>query len=678
MASLVERRRAEAEANDAAVLSALVARGEAGASVAELAAATGLNDRRSREVVRRLVERRLARRDGRRVVATPAGRQAAHATTRPGVGEALAFALEALPAEGLRAAFRLLASTTLARAHLRHEVRSAWPALLAAGPTKTGKTLLGEGICALFGLERSQALRLVPSETEHSLWGRRERGAEGTWHVEPAGALSAAFLVLDEWDKASPEVRRATLRLVQGETVVAAEGSDTLEVAPTVLLTTNASPDVLPEEYRRRSFVLSTAPLRALLTDALDEGAGAFLERLPRLDLARARPGAPLAPEVSAELRALAREGLTEDGVALVELRGLELAARGRVGLGAPSAEEAALATLADYLTLAETTGEASAARPPRLLEALGARSAALVAADTARLATGRRRAAAERERASLELVAARAEAAAVLEAAAASIARLPSWAAPRRAEAAGLRAALRSARGHIAASRSEDALDALLEAAAPRLDQARRLAESLEAERAARERHAAELAAARVAERHERAEARRAEWAWRAAQREEARAAEARRRTLRRLRARLRTKPGEDVAGMLLAAGALVEVVESYEALVERPLGAGLVDRLRGREHPPPTYETRRRAVLVDATGRRWRRGDLVAFGSPAVVAVLDAALAALEVPVDEIGPARRALGAPAPAVLDVASRPAALRALPPPRHPRAKGRAS
>jgi hypothetical protein len=115
--------------------------------------------------------------------------------------------------------------------------------------------------------------------------------------------------------------------------------------------------------------------------------------------------------------------------------------------------------------------------------------------------------------------------------------------------------------------------------------------------------------------------------------------------------------------------------VVEPYEALVDRPLGAGVLDRLRGREHPPPTYETRQRRVLLDATGRRWRRADLVAFASPAVVAVLDAALAALEVRVDEIGPARRALGAP---VLEVASRPAALRALPPPRHPRAKGRAS
>lgn len=487
------------------VLVALAPAGDRGLSPRELVTMTGRSPSAVRELVGRLVTAGLVTRKGKRgaLYITPAGAAEAGAVTAPvGPGPsaaALDSALSLLPAEGLRALTRLLLSVTVGRHHLRQVRPSGWLSGVACGPTTTGKTLAGLIVCHTFGLNSAVHVRLAAAETERSLWGRREQAPGGTWVLRPAAPLGSPFLVLDELDKAPAELRQALSKLLQGDTRVAGEGSEVVEVAPAVLVTTNGRPESIREEYRRRAMVLDTKPLVPLLGD-IDLTARRVLAPgiLPHFDLARLGPPADaLSDEDVAYLRKIARWVLTDDGWRQADMRGLELAALGRAALWGWAPEDAVNVTIADYATCAVTTGDVVPDRLGdlrRLLAESGVTPEAMEAAEAERAALEARRhdAARQEERASRQVTGARAALAYRLEEVERSLGNVKRGSSTK-ALATGLSHQLSALRRDVLAARSESRLgelaqdgEELLGQAAGALDRASREQEAVERQRAA------------------------------------------------------------------------------------------------------------------------------------------------------------------------------------------------
>jgi hypothetical protein len=209
-------------------------------------------------------------------------------------------------------------------------------------------------------------VRLTGAESDRSLWGRRAQQPGGAWALVPAGALGLPFLVLDELDKCPPALRQAVCRLLHGEARVPAE-STVLDIAPAVYATLNGPPaDSVHEAYQRRAVTLDTAPL------GLDRAALACAARtvlapghLPRLPVGHLAPPATALPaDALAVMQATLDLCLTPAGHALVNLRGLELAALGyAAAAGTADLGAAADAAVADCLECAFTTGAADPAR---------------------------------------------------------------------------------------------------------------------------------------------------------------------------------------------------------------------------------------------------------------------------------------------------------------------------
>jgi hypothetical protein len=465
-----------AKGAEESVIAALAGAGELGLSPAELQVRTGLAERTQRWAVNRLMEAGLVGRQGERgrLFLTQAGMaQTGSATPEAPVGSpaaALDAALGLLPAETLRAFVRLLVSVVVARHHL-HEARpSGWLSAIACGPTGTGKTLAGAIVCRVLGLNPALHIRLVGSETERSLWGRREQVPGGGWAFRPSPALGLPFLGLDELDKAPAELRVATLKLLQGEARVPAEDG-VVEVLPAVLATTNASPASIRSEYQRRAVVLGTSALQPLLAD-MDVAAGRILApgRLPALDLGRLRPPSSELPEADLRaMRELLKTALTEDGWVLCGLRGLELAALGRAAVWGLGTSDAAVGTATDYLACAWTVGEVlperladlrlalSSGAPPALaLEAGEAERKALVAA--------RQAAKTAREAEVLKLIGARAAVAARIEEVERLVARRCRFGQPGHARAVGYCRQLSALRRQVLQAKSAERLEELRE----------------------------------------------------------------------------------------------------------------------------------------------------------------------------------------------------------------------
>lgn len=394
----------------------------------------------------------------------------------------------------------------MARHHLRHERGSGWLCGVACGPTGTGKTLAGRIVCRAFGLDESSAVRLTESETERSLWGRREKvkvGRGHAWVMTPAVVLGYPFLVLDEIDKAPADLRIAVLKLLQGEARVAGEGDDVLSVAPAVLATTNGGPSSLRPEYRRRAVVLDTTPLLPLLRD-IDLAARHVLEPgvLPRLDLDKLRPPATKLDDEDRDLlRSLLRAVLTDEAWRETDRVGLELAVLGRLAFmgDSSSLESAVLGTVVDYVSCAATIGQVTdgglgllhAAARGDASAGYGGAVGVLTALETAKteretLEVQRGKAArkvrVERHREDLDLVGARAAMRTRLEDTAKMISHVPPSV---RAYAAGIRSQLRRLAEDISASRSAEALSDLVDLAAEPIRKAEELRLILDTERA-------------------------------------------------------------------------------------------------------------------------------------------------------------------------------------------------
>jgi hypothetical protein len=345
----------------------------------ELPRLAGLDGRASRRAVHRLTDTGQARRDGPRgrIYATgPVRTEETKQDGPPVTGAAgpgpdnglrladLDQALGPLPGPH-RALIRLLVCTVIARRHLRQARPSGWLGGIAAGPTGTGKTLIASVVCRVTGTDPAAAVRLTGAESDRSLWGRRAQQPGGAWALVPAGVLGLPFLVLDELDKCPPALRQAVCRLLQGEARVPAEGT-VLDIAPVVYATLNGPPaDSVHEAYQRRAAILDTAPL------GLDRAALARTARtvmapghLPRLPVARLAPPATALPaEALVVMQATVDLCLTPAGQALVNLRGLELAALGyAAAAGTGDLGAAADAAVADYLECSFTTGAADRA----------------------------------------------------------------------------------------------------------------------------------------------------------------------------------------------------------------------------------------------------------------------------------------------------------------------------
>jgi predicted Zn-ribbon and HTH transcriptional regulator len=277
----------------------------------------------------------------------------------------LRSAIAHLPTRAHRALFRLLVDAIVARHHLRHIEPSGWPSFVAVGPTKTGKSLLGLGACKLFGLDAARTIRSVPAETERSFWGRRYQTGGGAWEFRPSPVLAYPLLVLDELDKAPESTRRASLKLLQGETRVPAEDEVLVEVAPTALVLSNGAAAMLPPEYRRRSVVLDTTRLVDELAE-LGPCARRFLDSLPVLDLGSLRvPRGSLTDAVVDYLAQALRAGLSDTGWRMADERSLGLLVGARFAVFGLDPVTAVRAVVSDYLDVAETVDETPRAPGP-------------------------------------------------------------------------------------------------------------------------------------------------------------------------------------------------------------------------------------------------------------------------------------------------------------------------
>ena len=373
---LVATKTATAEANDRTVLLQLGGAGDSGLAPGDLAAAAGLAPRTTSAVVGRLVSQGMAIRNGKsRVLITVAGRtQLGAGLVGKNLTPALDRAIRELPAEGLQAFTRLVLSGVVARHHLGDFLEDGWGSFMVIGPTNTGKTTIAKFVCEVFDLKRAQTILNVPAETAESLWARRSQVEGGGMISVPSPALGRAFLCLDEFDKASSDLRRSMLRLVQGDTRVAGDGDQILEVRPTVMLCANfPSPDKIPAEYRRRSVVLDTAPLEPLLRDLPTVNERLFAGAIPHLSLDKCRPPGELPQDVRDELRRALGELLTERGFRQCDQRAIQRMTLGRAGLtGSSDLRGAAMATVADYWVCAQTVGEGRLAPPAWFIELLG------------------------------------------------------------------------------------------------------------------------------------------------------------------------------------------------------------------------------------------------------------------------------------------------------------------
>jgi hypothetical protein len=95
----------------------------------------------------------------------------------------------------------------------------------------------------------------------------------------------------------------------------------------------------------------------------------------------------------------------------------------------------------------------------------------------------------------------------------------------------------------------------------------------------------------------------------------------------LRKLGQRRRLKPGEDVAGVLVAAGVLVPREQQRRTEVPPTIADRVVARLM-REPAGPTEHVEVVKYFVDCAGTSWWPKDVSEWGTPALQQVIAAAM--------------------------------------------------
>jgi len=496
-----------------------------------------------------------------------AGRRAVLAASIPEPVASL-DAIAELPAEH-RAMLRLVEDAVVARRALAEFYPGNWSGFVLLGPTKTGKTLVASLAARRVGSDPGDVVRLLMLETPGSLLGRRVQTGAETWTTTPSPFLALPLVVLDEYDKASPELRQAAFGYLAGASRYRSEDA-VLTVSSTTIITLNIEDDpgqLLPDSYLRRAVVLDTTPLVAVTRD-IDEVAR-LLSRasLPSIDPNLVPPASELSEEARRGLRLILQSCLTARGWGLVDVEAISRLALGRWAAMPDDPEAAVLGVATDYLLVSSTRAGLVQADWPARLESVVGRTDSPIS-ETLAIARARQAAVGEREEnavraqldASLALAGTRERLLDALDHGLRSVARGHELTDADRATIATARGKARSLREAIGAARSLDALEDL----GSRLDQEvlvpiNNVANVVDARRrAASEQRRAELdRLRREADR-------------RAGERVQARAAQqaAKRRylDLQALYRRMTTHPGENVLAALIAAGCLVQRSEQYQ----------------------------------------------------------------------------------------------------------------
>ncbi len=541
-----------------------------------------------------------------------------------------------------------------------------WPGFILLGPTKSGKTLLGWLAARRFGIDPGTAIVMLMRETEGSLLGRRVQTGPATWEITPSPFLALPLIVLDEFDKASPELRGAAFAYLAGESRYRSEGTE-LHVGPTAIVTLNDDGGLakLPDAYLRRSIVLDTAPLGEATVN-LDVTA----HRLAQATIPTLPPGlAPPAPDLTEEarhgLRLLLRTCLTTRGWALVDVEAISRLVLGRWAQE-PNLEAAVLAVAADYLLVTATRPGLVAPDWPLRFENVSGRSdgpiAATLAAARERQAAGEARQVSEEQltrAASLELAGTRARLLGELDRAVRTTPRT-DLTDEERATIDTAHGKAHHLRAEIAGARSSAALLVLEE------DLGRDVLTPIRTVVAARETRRQQATEEQERARQRAADATRRTKAQAQAERESRaaarQAATARHAELQAFYRRERTDPAEDVITALLTARCLARRSEQYEVETWRSMLARGGHRVQSVLHgpvasppprmaplsswpaapparpvssePAPVYTTKTEIWYEDRAGHRCQLGELVTWGSEPVRAVIAAAAVAEGLP--------------------------------------------
>ena len=484
--------------------------------------------------------------------------------------------------------------------------------------------------------------------------------------------LTSPLIGLDEYAKASSDVQQAVFAYIAGASY-RVEGA-TLDVTATAIVTMNVEADAaraFPEDYLRRSVALDTTRLDTRNIDVVAAELAHATLPVVSPDL---RPPAPAIPDnARAGLRHLLMDCLTEPGWRLVNVEAVTRLVLGRWATAPDNLEAALVAVAADYLLVTGTRLDSSTKQRlvrtawPSLFKAIVGRAGGpvdpvLAAALSQLAAQTEQKATAERSALSEEvaLAAEREALLARIDHARDTAPRGADLTATDRDTKARAFGAARLLRRKVSEARDrpalaelaipvEDTVLAPLRAAGAAVEARRQATVQARVQRRQRE-----------LERHRQAVAQ-AKAAGQAAS--VARAAAKKRDALvQKLRGRTSTRTGEGVLDSLVSAECLRWQSEQYQA---EPLGSRVargVDRVRSALQGPtaappvqpsslpvwvapqaaapvsseraPVYETRTRWWCVDLAGRKWRPEDLVAWGTPAVNQVLDAAAAAFRLP--------------------------------------------
>jgi len=295
----------------------LLAAGESGSEA--LAMGLHIPDRTARWRLARLRDAGLIESPTRGTwTLTGAGQRAVLTTTIPEPTASIVV-LDTLPTEH-QAVLRLIEDAVIARRALYDVYPSNWPSFYLTGPAKSGKTLVGDLAARRFGLDPVAQRHLLLRETRGSLLGRRGQTGPAIWQTVPS-KVSGPVITIDEFDKASTELREAAFVYLEGASRYQDEGVD-LVIQTTAVVTLNDEGDLglLPDSYLRRGVVIDTTPLRVATWDI--DVVAAVLARvtLPVVSPDLAPPALALPDDARGDLRRLLLECLTERGWELVDL----------------------------------------------------------------------------------------------------------------------------------------------------------------------------------------------------------------------------------------------------------------------------------------------------------------------------------------------------------------------
>jgi hypothetical protein len=245
--------------------------------------------------------------------------------------------------------------------------RRLQPSFIGLGPPLTAKSTIVAFVAGALGIVNSFVEVLLGSLARGELLGRRVPAGSGRQVFKPSPHLSLRLLCLDEFMNADAELRRESLKLLQGNPELPVEGSK-VRIGPTVVVLFNpkgkASPfDVLPPAIYRRSITLNTAALGRSLRH-FDPAIEEFHRSPPPplVDLSRLSPHHREVPRDASRLLRSATEGdypLEDAGRETWDAPKLELCTLGRAARWGVDEDDdlrgAAAGVLVDALTCAET-----------------------------------------------------------------------------------------------------------------------------------------------------------------------------------------------------------------------------------------------------------------------------------------------------------------------------------